>query len=91
MSKSLTLAREVAGVSLMAVGGALALTFLIATAGIGTTVVTAALLGLAAFGRWLASGTVPVTEPETERDSLPEGDGPLYIDPDDPEAFIPRY
>lgn len=84
------LVREVVGVILMVSSAVLAVSFLVSVAGVGATVVTAVLLGLAALGRRLASGTVTETEGGTERDYEPEGDGPLYVDPDDPQAFIPR-
>lgn len=85
-----TLVRETAGVILMVVSAGLAITFLVSAAGIGATVVTAALLALAGLGRWLASGTSGESDSGTERDFGPEGDGPLWQDPEDPQAFIPR-
>lgn len=84
------LAREALGVILMVVSLVLAVTFLVASAGIGTTVVFGALVGLAALGRWLASGTDTETDDGTEGDRGPLGPGPLYQDPEDPQAFIPR-
>lgn len=80
------LVRETAGVILMVISAGLAVAFLVANAGIGATVVTAALLALAGLGRWLASGTPD----ESEGDSRPLGPGPLYQDPEDPQSFIPR-
>lgn len=82
--------REAVGVILMVVSAGLAVMFLIAVAGIGATVVTAALLALAGLGRRLASGTPAETDDEPQRDFEPEGEGPLYVDPEDPQAFIPK-
>lgn len=84
------LVREAVGVILMVVSFALAVTFLVSSAGIGTTVVFGALVGLAALGRWLASGTGSETDDGTEGDFEPVGPGPLYQDPEDPQAFIPK-
>lgn len=86
----LRLAKEILGVALMIGSLCLAAAFLAAVAGPGATVVTAALLALARLGRRLASGTATETDSETEGDFEPIGPGPLWQDPTDPQAFIPR-
>lgn len=78
--------RETAGVILIAVGIVGALSYLLAFGGLGMTLAALAGVGLAALGRRLASGTPS----ETEGDFEPPGPGPLWQDPEDPQAFIPR-
>lgn len=82
--------RELTGVILMGVGIIGALGYLLSAGGLGVTLVALAGVGVTALGRWLAAGTPAETGSETEGDFEPLGPGPLWQDPEDPQAFIPR-
>ncbi|HET9144186.1 hypothetical protein [Actinophytocola sp.] len=84
------LVREVTGVVLILVGIVGATLYLILVEGFLVALAAYAGVALAALGRWLASGSPADLEGETERDFEPDGEGPLYVDPEDPQAFIPR-
>ena len=82
----LRLVRETLGVIMIGAGVVGGLACLIVLGGLGLTFATLGAIGLATLGYRLASGTPD----ETERDSGPLGPGPLFIDPENPEEFIPR-
>ena len=86
--------REGVGVILICVGVAGGLCTLLALGGLNVFFTALAAVTVTSLGYRLARGTetgTPGGTPgETDQDYEPVGPGPLYQDPDDPQAFIPQ-
>lgn len=82
--------RETMGIMLYAGGVVSAAVILCLTIGLLPGSLIIASLASTVLGRYLASTFATETGGESERDSVPQGPGPLYVDPDDPQALIPR-